>query len=97
MREVIEPIWPDDLDAKQASSYLNKKSIKASQTTLANWRSAGCGPSFRKDGRRVLYPKIELDSFAARRLSPLVGSTSELRAVAAMTPRERAAQTPAAE
>jgi hypothetical protein len=31
--------------------------------TLANWRVQGCGPSFIKLGRRVLYPLPQIEAY----------------------------------
>ena len=78
-------VWPDDLDPREASAYLSKRGVRAKPETLANWRSTGDGPLFRTDGRRVLYPRVELDRFVEKRLSRLVRSTSELRGSHATT------------
>lgn len=31
--------------------------------TLANWRTAGCGPKFIKFGHKILYPLSEIEAF----------------------------------
>jgi hypothetical protein len=49
-----------------------------SPKTLAKLAVIGGGPLFRKAGRFPLYEILELDRFARGKLSPLVGSTSEL-------------------
>lgn len=36
--------------------------------TLANWRSKGQGPSYRKIGGRVLYPQPEVEKYERERL-----------------------------
>lgn len=40
-----------------------------SQQTLANWRSAGAGPPFRKMGVRVLYRVSEVEAWLTQRTS----------------------------
>lgn len=72
------------LNRKGASQYLKEKhGIQRSPATLSKLAVIGGGPRFRKDGRTPLYPIEELDAWAAKKLSPVVGSTSELREMAA--------------
>jgi hypothetical protein len=72
---------PPALDRRSASEYLERKhGVKLAPATLATLACIGEGPQFRKDGRRPIYPIAGLDQYAQQRLSPLVGSTSELAA-----------------
>lgn len=48
--------------------------LRVSERSLERWRVAGTGPAFCKAGRRVLYPKQNLDDWIA---SHIVRSTSE--------------------
>jgi hypothetical protein len=69
------------LDASAASEYLKENfGIRASVPTLDTWATRGGGPPFHKDGRFRSYPVAELDTWAAKRLGPLVTSTAELAA-----------------
>jgi hypothetical protein len=64
---------------KEAARYLTDVwGIPMSPKTLAKLAVIGGGPLFRKAGRFPLYEILELDRFARGKLSPLVGSTSEL-------------------
>jgi hypothetical protein len=64
---------------KDAARYLTDVwGIPMSPKTLAKLAVIGGGPLFRKAGRIPLYEIPELDRFARAKLSPLVGSTSEL-------------------
>jgi hypothetical protein len=64
---------------KEAARYLTDAwGIPMSPKTLAKLAVIGGGPLFRKAGRFPLYEILELDRFARGKLSPLVGSTSEL-------------------
>lgn len=75
---------PQLLRRKEAAEYLKKThNLDYSPRTLARWACQGGGPQFRRAGNRPLYPDTALDAWAARRLSPLVNSTSELAAEAA--------------
>ena len=70
---------PPALTRREASEYLERKhGVKLAPATLATLACIGNGPSFRKDGRRPIYPISGLDEYAERRLSPVVRSTSEL-------------------
>jgi hypothetical protein len=59
----------DLLTTAAAAGYLN-----VAKQTLAIWRVTGRGPIFAKIGRRVVYRKIDLDSFITNNTH---GSTSE--------------------
>jgi Helix-turn-helix domain len=50
---------PIFLNAQEAAAFL-----RISTVTLARWRIEGCGPPFRKFGRRVLYARADLISWA---------------------------------
>ncbi len=75
---------PPRLRRAEVPPYLHQKhGVTVSTATLARWASqGGGGPKFQKHGNWPLYPTDELDRWAAARLSPLVGSTSELARVA---------------
>jgi len=61
------------LSAEQAADYLN-----VAAKTLANWRSIGSGPEYRKIGGRCLYPQAALIAFVEKRK---VSSTSQYRSM----------------
>jgi hypothetical protein len=64
---------------KEAARYLTDVwGMPMSPKTLAKLAVTGGGPRYRKAGRIPLYEISELDRFARGKLSPLVGSTSEL-------------------
>jgi hypothetical protein len=70
---------PPRLRRADVPEYLYRKhGICIAVTTLAKWAVSGEGPRFQKVGRWPLYPLSDLDSWAERRLSPVVCSTSEL-------------------
>jgi hypothetical protein len=70
---------PPRLRRADVPQYLYRKhGITIAVTTLAKWAGSGDGPPFQKDGRWPLYRLSDLDSWAERRLSPVVTSTSEL-------------------
>jgi len=48
--------------------------IGVSQSTLARWRTEGCGPAFMKAGRKVLYDSKNIEIWL---LNSSRGSTSE--------------------
>lgn len=65
----------------EASEYLClAHGIEVAPATLAKWASVGGGPAFQKVNRTPLYPKTELDSWAADKLGIPIRSTSEARA-----------------
>lgn len=67
-----------------AADYVEKTyNFPCSGKTLAKLASIGSdGPPFRMAGRVPLYPKSGLDSWAQKKIGPLVRSTSEARHVA---------------
>jgi hypothetical protein len=73
---------PPSLRRRDAAEYLFRRhGIKLAPATFAWLATRGGGPRFQKDGAWPIYPIKELDAWAAKRLSPLVASTSELKAV----------------
>ncbi len=74
--QIIE--YPKYYRRKEASRYLLARwSVQRAPSTLAKLAVMGDGPRFKLDGRTPLYPEIELDDWAQRRLSPLKKSTSD--------------------
>lgn len=51
--------------------------VPTTVSTLAKWACVGGGPRFQKLGRTVLYPAVELDDWAAHRLSGAKRNTSD--------------------
>jgi hypothetical protein len=68
-----QPLTPPVfLTTTEAAAFL-----RISPITLARWRIEGCGPAYRKFGRRVVYAHADLTAWAeAQRRA----STSEQRA-----------------
>lgn len=66
---------PRLLAVSDAAVYLG-----LSPKTLANWRTIGRGPAFRRHGGRILYAVADLDAWSAART---FRSTSEADAAAA--------------
>jgi hypothetical protein len=65
----------------EASEYLLLvHGLQVATATLAKLASIGGGPGFNKAMRTPLYPREELDRWAAERLGKLVRSTSEVGA-----------------
>lgn len=63
---------------KDASAYLRDQwGISRTPKTLSKLAVIGGGPKYQLAGRFPLYPKDELDSWAAALLSPLKSSTSD--------------------
>ena len=50
------------LNTREAAAYLN-----LSPGTLEVWRCLGRGPMYAKLGRRVVYDRIDLETFVASR------------------------------
>jgi hypothetical protein len=48
------------LSPKELSRHLDDK---ISPKTLANWRSAGRGPRFRRVGNKILYPMSSVEAW----------------------------------
>jgi hypothetical protein len=70
-----------NLRRADASEYLWKQhGIKHCPEYLAKLAVTGGGPPFRKVRRTPIYTPAGLDSYAAEITSPVVRSTSELRA-----------------
>lgn len=61
LQAVLAKIWNELLDETEAGKYL-RCSVKALQA----WRGLRWGPCYTKLGRRVYYPRTELDKFIAR-------------------------------
>jgi len=51
---------------REAADYLAELGTPFSPGTLEVWRSLKRGPSYRKVGHRVFYPKSSLDKFIDR-------------------------------
>lgn len=67
-----------------ASAYLrDSHGLTYGPTTLAKLASVGGGPPMEYVGRIPTYPVDGLDAWAAAKISPRVGSTTELRALQA--------------
>ena len=63
----------------EASEYLSlKHGLKVAAATLAKMASTGGGPLYHRANRTPLYPTVELDSWAEKRLGKLVHSSSEV-------------------
>lgn len=71
--------WPDKLRRGEAARYLREvHGIPVQAATLAKWHSVGSdGPPAYRAGRTPLYPVVELDAWATRRLGQLRTSTSD--------------------
>jgi hypothetical protein len=83
MSPSVQP--PRLLRRSEAARYVTETyGMPLSPKTLAKVAVIGGGPQFRKAGRFPLYEVPHLDAWARSKLSPLVSSTSELRAVAAL-------------
>jgi hypothetical protein len=72
---------PDDPNAlltRDATAVaLTESGYPTSPKTLATKASRGGGPRFRHFGPRVLYRWADALDWAEKRLSPVIGSTSE--------------------
>jgi hypothetical protein len=65
----------------EAAPYVeNRWGYPLSPKTLAKFAVIGGGPHFRKAGRIPLYHPSDLDDWVRGKLTPRVGSTSELSA-----------------
>ncbi len=61
----------------EAADYLKiVHGIEVAPATLAKWASVGGGPAYQKVNRTPVYPKTELDSWAADKLGDPVRNTS---------------------
>jgi hypothetical protein len=74
--------WPPNLRRAEASRYLRERyGIELATATLAKiFSTRSDGPPAFKSGRVPLYPKHELDIWAAKHLGELRTSTSDNRA-----------------
>lgn len=62
----------------EASDYLRLvHGIEVAPASLAKWASTGGGPAYNKCNRTPLYPRDELDRWAAEQLGNLVRSSSD--------------------
>lgn len=91
MNEVIEPasagtppaclpphLRKPRLRRAEVSEYLElMHGIRLSTATLAKYATTGGGPAYQKSLRTPLYPREELDRWAADRLGDLKTSTSD--------------------
>jgi hypothetical protein len=70
--------WPPKLRRADAARYLLEvHGIPVQPSTLAKWHCLKSdGPPAYVSGRVPLYPRDELDAWAAKRLGPLRTSTS---------------------
>ena len=63
----------------EAVAYLETvHGVPTTVSTLAKWACVGGGPGFQKLGRTVLYPAVELDDWAKRRLSATRRNTADV-------------------
>jgi len=58
MNDIVQGTW---LTPEQAATQLS-----LSARTLANWRAEGKGPTFVRLGRRIRYPRTEIERFVAK-------------------------------
>ncbi|MEG8220118.1 hypothetical protein OSJ57_05710 [Sphingomonas sp. HH69] len=61
----------------EAADYLRiVHGIEIAAATLAKWASIGGGPAYQKVNRTPLYPRDELDAWAAEKLGDPIRNTS---------------------
>jgi len=61
----------------EAADYLRiVHGIEIAAATLAKWASIGGGPAYQKVNRTPLYPRDELDAWAAEKLGEPIRNTS---------------------
>lgn len=74
--------WPLKLRRTDAARYLTEvHGIPVRPATMAKWFCLkSSGPRAHVAGRVPLYPRAELDAWAAKRLGPLRASTSDKQA-----------------
>jgi hypothetical protein len=65
------------LDPVTASDFLKQIGFITAPKTLAKLRCIGGGPEFRRYGRQILYERNALESWASKRLSSPLRSTSQ--------------------
>jgi hypothetical protein len=62
-----------------AAAYVrNKWGVPCAPKWLAKLATTGGGPKFARFGRVPIYTDVDLDDWVLSRMSPIVGSTSEL-------------------
>ena len=74
MNDMVEGIW---LTPEQAATQLS-----LSARTLANWRAECRGPTFVRLGRRVRYPRTEIERFVAEATVHIRSELPQLRMAA---------------
>jgi hypothetical protein len=65
---------------KEAAEFIVSISGRATESSLASRRTNGGGPPFRKVNGRIHYPRSGLILWVEAGTSPIVNSTSELKA-----------------
>ena len=83
------------LTRAQTGAALRASGFPVADKSLATLACRGGGPAFRRFGARPLYRWGDALAWAQSRLSPLIGSTSELDAGAAATGQPRRRKLPA--
>jgi Helix-turn-helix domain len=75
MRQRAELTGPPPifLSAGEAAAFLRVSSV-----TLGRWRIEGCGPTYRKFGRRVLYERADLIAWAEAQTRVSTSETGNL-------------------
>ncbi len=75
--------WPDRFTRKEACDYLlAEHGIRRQPTTLMKLAWKGGGPKYLKVGKaQVLYPRAELDIWAAAMTSAPVEKASDLKPI----------------
>jgi hypothetical protein len=68
------------LRRRDAAAFLTANGFPISKASLDCYATRGGGPAFRKFGRIPLYAEADLLTWANSKCSPVVRSTSELRA-----------------
>lgn len=67
----------------EAAAYIRERyRLPCADKYLAKLAVVGGGPKFRKASRWPIYDVADLDAWAQSRISPKVGSTSELKGAA---------------
>ena len=66
-----------NINTYEAAKFLAELGAPYSPKTLAKLRVVGGGPRFFKYGRRVAYPRVELERWARDKLGSLRNSTSD--------------------
>lgn len=72
----------------EAAAYLQERYGAYKTQTLAKLAVTGGGPRFRKMGAFAYYSAVDLDTWAASRMSEPVHSTTELAAARAASERQ---------